>query len=484
MHNAMVKRAQTKLKEYNDDQKQCKAQAKAEAKKELLLKKAEKGSNTANNKHKTSSNRNRSNTNTGRPRTHAGRNRSPTNNSDVYTIQNPLKMQLSLKLQRFMRRSSQWPAIYFNHTVLLAIVGSTVVMALPYHGMSLQYAQYLAIADLVFAGFFIVEAVIKLLGLGPRKYFQVGWNQFDFSIVIGNTVGIILGSTVDIPLVNWISGTCRLFRVGRVIRLLKVHKGLKMLFTALVLTIPAMTNVALLLFLMYCIYACWGMQMFARVKQGEILDEHVNFQSFGHSLLTLVRASTGESWNILMYDAAVRTDCDPLPKYDPDYCGPGRAGRDFLADGKPCKVYNGCGDNFSFFFFLSFSVIVGYVFLNLFIAVIMEGFESVNEATNENAEVEASNMSMPPPKLEKVGSSSSGLGNSSSSGNGNGSGELGERGGNILQIGRRDSKSDEGESLVEMDSFLCGLTNIEYKHFSTTWARYDTKLAMALPQVR
>jgi hypothetical protein len=254
-----------------------------------------------------------------------------------------------------------------------------------------------------------------------------------------------------------------------------------MLFTALVLTIPAMTNVALLLFLMYCIYACWGMQMFARVKPGEILDEHVNFQSFGHSLLTLVRCSTGESWNILMYDAAVRDQCDPFPAYDPEYCGPGRAGRDLLPDGRPCKVYEGCGDNLSFFFFLSFSVIVGYVFLNLFIAVIMEGFESVNEATSENAEVEASEHGMGVSFQSTNDDEKDQNGGGGGSGGGGRGSDSQDKDGNVLS----NIRNAMGDSdFIEIDSYVCGLTTIEYRYFSSMWSSFDTNLAMALSQER
>jgi hypothetical protein len=81
----------------------------------------------------------------------------------------------------------------------------------------------------------------------------------------------------------------------------QLHPGVKMLLITLIKTIPGMTNVALLLFLMYCIYACWGMQLFAKTKAtpGGLLDDHLNFQSFGKcvcvrrgegGILTCVRA--------------------------------------------------------------------------------------------------------------------------------------------------------------------------------------------------
>ena len=34
------------------------------------------------------------------------------------------------------------------------------------------------------------------------------------------------------------------------------------------------------------------------------MDTHANFSNFGYAILTLLRVSTGENWNGIMYDAA------------------------------------------------------------------------------------------------------------------------------------------------------------------------------------
>jgi hypothetical protein len=47
-------------------------------------------------------------------------------------------------------------------------------MALPYHGMSLEYAQAIEWADLTFAGCFVAEVIVKMVGLGTKGYFLVG----------------------------------------------------------------------------------------------------------------------------------------------------------------------------------------------------------------------------------------------------------------------------------------------------------------------
>lgn len=65
---------------------------------------------------------------------------------------------------------------------------------------------------------------------------------------------------------------------------------------------------------------------------------------------------------------AVNFDCVDSPKYV-----------DIQANG---GIPNGCGTGFSIMFFVSFLLIVTFVFLNLFIAIILEGFATTNEAEN------------------------------------------------------------------------------------------------------
>jgi hypothetical protein len=134
-----------------------------------------------------------------------------------------------------------------------------------------------------------------------------------------------------------------------------------MIFNTFVITIPSLANIGGLLFLLLYLYAVLGVFMFATVKLQGTLNEHANFQYFGIAFLTLFRISTGEAWNEIMSDTnrikSVYFDCIDDPSYE-----------DIQANGgEP----NGCGVKFSSIFYISFLVVVTYIFLNLFIAVIL-----------------------------------------------------------------------------------------------------------------
>ena len=63
----------------------------------------------------------------------------------------------------------------FEIAITLCIVLNTVVMAMRYYQMPLQYEDGLEQANLVFAVIFNVECLFKLMGFG-RFYFMTRWN--------------------------------------------------------------------------------------------------------------------------------------------------------------------------------------------------------------------------------------------------------------------------------------------------------------------
>ena len=219
------------------------------------------------------------------------------------------------------------------------------------------------VLNYIFAGIFTVEAAIKLIAFGGA-YFNNGWNVFDFIIVIGTFIGILLSNVTDVS-VGPSTTVIRSFRIGRVFRLVKRYKELQTIFNTFIVAIPALANVGGLLFLFIYLYAILGVFIFSKVQHQASLDNHANFKNFGNALLLLIRISTGEAWNDIMFDCARERGITFQCVNDPSY-------EEIIANGgEP----NGCGSQVSaFLYFISFMVIVSFIFLNLFIAIILEGF--------------------------------------------------------------------------------------------------------------
>jgi hypothetical protein len=76
-----------------------------------------------------------------------------------------------------------------------------------------------------------------------------------------------------------------------------------------------------------------------------------------------------------------RVDFDCIP--DPDYSDFKRASDLYKTEhGADMGVTVGCGVFFSNFYFLSYRIVAEMIFLNLFIAIILQGFDDTNQREN------------------------------------------------------------------------------------------------------
>ena len=114
------------------------------------------------------------------------------------------------------------------------------------------------------------------------------------------------------------------------------------------MSVAGLFNVLLLLMLFFFILAILGQFMFSGVTEGEVIGDYKNFTVFHRSFLLLFSISTGEDWNLIMYDCS---------KTLPD-CEPGQT----------------CGSYFAPAYFIAVITLVTYVMLNLFILVIIQQF--------------------------------------------------------------------------------------------------------------
>lgn len=134
----------------------------------------------------------------------------------------------------------------------------------------------LDIFNYVFVFIFTMEAVLKLIGLGPTYYFYIDWNKFDFAIVILSLVS--LGDSGDNQTVNLTA--FRIIRVARLLRMIKSSKELQSLLMTLYLAMNNIVNVAFLFMLILFTFAVAGMTLFGDIELGkgkQLNKENLNF---------------------------------------------------------------------------------------------------------------------------------------------------------------------------------------------------------------
>lgn len=67
------------------------------------------------------------------------------------------------------------------------------------------------------------EAIVKMVGL-RYHYFTVPWNMFDFLLVLASILGILMEDImIDLPVSPTLLRVVRVFRIGRILRLIKVN---------------------------------------------------------------------------------------------------------------------------------------------------------------------------------------------------------------------------------------------------------------------
>jgi len=258
---------------------------------------------------------------------------------------------------------------FFDNFIMLCIILNTIIMSTKSFGQSTEWDLFCAGANYFFAGLFTVECVLKLIGLDPQRYFIDGWNKFDFVVVVGTNVGLIIKWVTGVN-VTALATVIRTFRVCRVVRLVQSLKNLRALINTLIISLPSLFNIGMLLCLMVFIYAIIGVQQFAKVAHFDAIGPHANFESFPVAFLTLARSVTGENWNGMMYNLAEQTEgCVVDPKWDPAYC------QFEGSDPDACVPLNGCGVAVTFPYWLAFTCMVTFCLLNVFVAVILEAFE-------------------------------------------------------------------------------------------------------------
>jgi len=85
----------------------------------------------------------------------------------------------------------------------------------------------------------------------------------------------------------------RVFRIGRILRLVKSAKGIRTLLFSLAVSMPALFNIGLLLFLIMFIYAIFGMSFFMHVKHNCGTDELFNFETCLRAMMVLFQVGIG-----------------------------------------------------------------------------------------------------------------------------------------------------------------------------------------------
>jgi uncharacterized membrane protein YqjE len=189
------------------------------------------------------------------------------------------------RLARWCYRWTRDPR--FELAILVCIGLNTLMFCFEHYEQSSTWTLIQLGANAVFTVVFLAEAAAKLVALG-KLYFQEAWNVFDFCIVVISVVGLLVDLLASgFPVNPTALRILRVLRVMRVLRAVKRAQGIQRLLTTLVLSAPALLNIATLLALALFIFAIIGMNLFGAVVPNGVLDDFINFRNFGNAYVSL-----------------------------------------------------------------------------------------------------------------------------------------------------------------------------------------------------
>ena len=213
--------------------------------------------------------------------------------------------------------------------IMIFIFLNMLTMTLDHYGQNDMWVFALENLNMGFICIFTTECILKIFAL-RQHYFTEPWNVFDFVVVIlsilGNeaftkielklkhsrVTGILLSDLIEKYFVSpTLLRVVRVAKIGRVLRLVKGARGIRTLLFALAMSMPALFNICLLLFLVMFIFAIFGMSFFMTVKLRGTLDEVYNFQTFGQSMILLFQMSTSAGWDGVLNGIMDEDDCEP-----------------------------------------------------------------------------------------------------------------------------------------------------------------------------
>ncbi|KAG5899700.1 hypothetical protein JTB14_030094 [Gonioctena quinquepunctata] len=235
----------------------------------------------------------------------------------------------------------------FEYAIFTLILTNTITLGMKFYHKDEEYKTYEKVLDylnMIFTAVFAMEFVFKLAAFRVKNYFGDAWNVFDFIIVLGSFVDIVYQDVNPGSKFQLSGNFFRLFRVMRLIKLLSRGEGIRTLLWTFLKSFQALPYVALLIVMLFFIYAVIGMQMFGKI-------EYEDLESSTGSLPIRYRRSLARN-----NDGLCRT-----PKA--------------VCHRNVNKTDGSCGSDVAYPYFISFYVLCSFLIINLFVAVIMDNFD-------------------------------------------------------------------------------------------------------------
>ena len=221
----------------------------------------------------------------------------------------------------------------FQWTIVVCIFLNTGILAAEHDGQSHDISVFMSVANVVLTGIFTAELVLKLFATGLRQYLTDNFNILDGTIVVISFIDVTIDSGSSVTVF-------RSLRLLRVLKLVKNFQSLRQLITVVLHAVQDTGYLNVLIFLYLYVSSLCGTQLFAGSLKEDGESPRANFDTFYWSLLTVVQVLTRDDWTTPMWSAMRGTS--------PAAC----------------------------IYFICLVLFGDFIILNLFLAILINSFES------------------------------------------------------------------------------------------------------------
>lgn len=231
----------------------------------------------------------------------------------------------------------------FSVSILFVILLNTVILVIQTdEAFAVKAGWYLSALDNVFLAIYFMEIIVKLYAL--RSYFfKTGWNIMDLLIVLFTVVDFLLPLIVQNVGSFDVAAIFRLLRMFRAIRALRALrvlrtirflKNLQVIMTTILKSFRALSTIVMLQGLFLYMFAVIGRGLFYEVAPAR-------FGTLGKAFFTLFQLITLDDWFYMYSDVVAR---------NPGY-------------------------GYIIFYLIVYIVLENFIFMNLFVAVLVDNFQ-------------------------------------------------------------------------------------------------------------
>ncbi|KAL0565893.1 calcium channel protein [Marasmius crinis-equi] len=203
---------------------------------------------------------------------------------------------------------------------------------------------------LVITFVYIVDVIVRLVGLGWKSFRANGWNLFDVIVTAGSFITTFI---VRFGTSGFVSEQLqKLFLVSIAFKLVQRTNSLNRLFKTAMASLPSILSLLLLWLIFFGFFAILKVEVFGLTKWGSGENVNQNYSSISSALVMLSFMSTG----MLEYPRCTNSS--------------------------ESEQESDCGStSWAFVLFIAWNIMSMYIFVNLFTGVVVDSFSYVFQET-------------------------------------------------------------------------------------------------------